>query len=347
MQRFTLLLLILLPLVAKTQQYVGSNGFAFLSANYATRSLAVGGNIISISDNDLSLANDNPAVLTEKMNGMIQVNQSILPTGVNIGAFNYAFKTKIGTFAPSIKYINYGAFTETDETGKTTGKFYASDYSIGANYGRTINKVIQIGGNLQFLGSNYDHYTAYGICMGFGAIMQHPNQLLSGGFAVRNLGFVFKEFTGNATTKLPIDVQAAFSFKLKHAPFRFTLLGHHLQQWDIVYQDPNARPTYDALTGDSIPVKLPGFGEKLAHHVNLQVELLASKNFHFRTGFDYHRRQQLKVADRPGLAGFSMGFGLKFKKFSLDYGVLFYSKAGQNHSFALHTQISNWIKKRD
>lgn len=343
--RFLIVTLLFAPLAVFSQNAVGSNGFAFLSGNYSARSIGVGGNLISIADNDLSLANDNPAVLNEKMNGMMQVNQGLLPAGINFGAVNYAIKSKIGVFAPTLKYVSYGQFTETDETGRTLGKFKAIDYSLGVNYGRSLNKVIQLGASANLLGSNLETYSAYGFSVGFGAIMTHPNQLISGGFAVKNIGFVFKQYTSNAKTSLPIDVQAAFSLKLKHAPFRFTVLGHHLNKWNIVYQDPNLKPTYDALTGDTIPVKTAGFGEKLAHHVNFQLELLAS-NFTLRMGFDYHRRQQLKVFERPGMAGFSLGLGMKFKKFRIDYGVMLYSKAGQNHSLGISTQISNWVKKK-
>ena len=326
------------------QNAVGTSGFAFLSGNFSARSIAMGGSAISMYDNDLSLANDNPALLNSSMNGMIQVNQGLLPAGINFGAFNYALKTKVGVFAPFVKYVNYGQFTETDETGRTLGKFSANDFSVGTNFGRKLNKVIHLGANFQLLGSNLANYSAYGVCFGFGVLMTHPNELISGGLVVKNVGFVFKDYTSNAKTSLPIDVQAAFSFKLKHAPFRFSIVAKQLNQWNIVYQDPNLKPTYDALTGDTIPVPTAGFGEKLAHHFNFQLELLASKSVNKRAGFDYNRRQQLKLIDRPGLAGFSFGVGLKFKKFNLDYGFLVYSKAGQNHSIGISTQLSNWFK---
>lgn len=344
--RFLIFSLFLFPLQLLSQVAVGSNGFAFVNGNYSARSVGMGGRTASIYDNDLSLANDNPAVLNEKMNGMMQINQGLLPAGINFGAFNYAVKTKIGVFSPTIKYVNYGKFTETDETGRVLGNFSATDFSVGTNFGRSLNKVIHLGASFQFLGSNLASYSAYGVSLGFGAIMTHSNELISGGLAVRNIGFVFKEYTSNEKTSLPIDVQAAFSFKLKHAPFRFSILAHHLNKWNIVYQDPTLKPTFDALTGDTIPVPTAGFGEKLANHFNFQVELLASKSVQLRAGFDYHRRQQLKLVDRPGLAGFSFGVGVKFKKISLDYGFMIYSKAGQNHSIGISTQISDWLKKK-
>jgi len=345
--RFLIFSLLFLPSIVNSQSVIGSNGFAFMNGNYSARSLAMGGRTISIYDNDLSLVNDNPAILNEKMNGMLQVNQGLLPAGINFGAVNYVIKTKIGVFSPSIKYVNYGKFTETDETGRILGNFSATDFSVGTNFGRSINKVIHLGANFQFLGSNLDTYSAYGVSLGFGVMLTHPNELISGGLVVRNIGLVFKEYTSNAKTSLPIDVQAAFSFKLKHAPFRFSILAHQLNKWNIVYQDPTLKPSFDALTGDTIPVPVAGFGEKLANHFNFQVELLASKSVQIRAGFDYHRRQQLKLIERPGLAGFSFGVGMKFKKISLDYGLMIFSKAGQNHSIGISTQISDWLKQNN
>jgi len=136
----------------------------------------------------------------------------------------------------------------------------------------------------------------------------------------------------------------AFSYKLNHAPFRFSLLAHHLNKWDITYNDPNLKPTIDQLTGDTIPVKYAGFGEKLARHFTYQVEILISKNIHLRGGFDYHRRQEMKLEERPGMAGFTMGLGLYFKKISIDYGFSIYSRAGFNNMLTLSTNLSHWRK---
>jgi hypothetical protein len=163
-------------------------------------------------------------------------------------------------------------------------------------------------------------------------------------FLVKNAGILLKDFTSDSHSKLPLDVQAGLSYKLKHAPFRFGLQGYQLNKLNNVYLDPLAVPTYDPLTGDTIPIYTPSVGTKIAHHVNFQVELYASKSFQLRGGFNFMRRQQMKLIDHPGLAGFSMGMSLKLKKFNLDYGVQFYSKAGSVHSLGLNTSIQNWKK---
>ena len=327
------------------QYNTGFQGFQFLNGFYNARSIGTGNNLISVCDADINLAAENPSLLNQKMINSIAVNQSLMPTGVSLGSVQYAFNSKVGIFSPIVKYVNYGQFTETDETGNVHGKFGALDYSLGINYSKSFNPEISLGVGFQVLGSNLQRYFALGFSSTFSATYRHKNELFSAAFVAKGIGLTLKEYTSSTKTSLPMDVQASLSYKLKHAPFRFSVLAKQLNKWDIVYQDPNAKPTYDALTGDTIPVKIPGFGEKLAHHFSLQVELLASKSLHFRTGFDFHRQQQLSVYNRPGLAGFSFGIGLYLKKIRLDYGFLIYSKAGQNHAIGLSTNLSDWKRK--
>jgi len=52
----------------------------------------------------------------------------------------------------------------------------------------------------------------------------------------------------------------------------------------------------------------------------------------------------LKLLQRPGLAGFSLGAGLYFKRFSIDYGLSVFSKAGFNNMLTLTTNFDKWKK---
>jgi hypothetical protein len=343
--KFLLFIFFQISFLAYCQYNVGLNGFQYMNGFYAARNIGTGNNLISVIDNDLVLSSENPALLNRNMVNQLAFNQTLLPTGVNFGSLQYAFNSKIGVFSPIIKYTNYGAFVGTDEAGNSLGDFNALDYSVGMLYSKEFNPVLSLGVGMHVLGSHLESYSSYAFSSSFSAVFKHPNQLFSAALLAKGIGFTFKQYTTDTKTMLPIDVQASVTYKLKHAPFRFSLLAKQLNKWDIVYQDPNEKPTYDALTGDTIPVQTAGFLEKLGHHLNLQVELIASKSVHFRTGFDFHRQQQLRVYNRPGLAGFSFGVGIYLKKIRLDYGFLIYSKAGQNHAIGISTNLSDWKKK--
>jgi hypothetical protein len=75
---------------------LGINGFQSLNGFYSARSIGTGNNLLSVVDNDLVLSSENPALLNNNMRNQLAINQTLLPTGVNFGSVQYAFKSKIG-----------------------------------------------------------------------------------------------------------------------------------------------------------------------------------------------------------------------------------------------------------
>ena len=327
-------------------QYFGNNSFTFFESLNSAKSQGTGYSIIGLKTTDISYALDNPSLLSKTDDGKILFSNKIHPAGVNQGILATTFKTKHLTLAPIIKYSAFGEFTERDENGVSTGIFSVLDYSLGLALSKEINPYMSIGASGNFLGSYIQNYYAFGIGSSFGAYFSSKSNLLSGSFLVKNVGVKFIDYTNTNKEFLPLNIQAGMSYKLKHAPFRFSLLLNQLNNWKNMYLDPNLQPQIDALTGDTIPVKHPNFIEKIGHHVILQVELIASKKFNLRGAFDYHKRSELMVDLRPGMAGFSLGFGLLLKKFELNYGFTVYSKAASFHNFSLSSSLKN-LKKTE
>ena len=99
------------------------------------------------------------------------------------------------------------------------------------------------------------------------------------------------------------------------------------------------------MTGDTIPIYIPNWGEKIANHLHFQLELIPKGAIQMRLGFDYNRRQQLKLTDFPGMAGFSFGLRMHVRRFDLDYAVQYYSKAGSIQTIGLSSDLSRLKKK--
>jgi hypothetical protein len=138
----TAILLLLFPLVCFGQNNLGTSTFQFMNASSSARNAGSGNGLISVYDNDLGLALDNPSLLNEKMNGQVQYSYGKYPSGVHYGNVSYALHSKVGTFAPSIRYFSFGQFEETDETGNAIGTFSGGEYAIGTSYSRKINEVL-------------------------------------------------------------------------------------------------------------------------------------------------------------------------------------------------------------
>ena len=59
-----------------------------------------------------------------------------------------------------------------------------------------------------------------------------------------------------------------------------------------------------------------------------------------RAGYNYQRRQELKFDDKASVVGFSAGFGIKIKRFRLDYGISRFHLAGSSNLFSLAINLN-------
>jgi hypothetical protein len=324
----------------------GNNAFAFLDLTYNARQMGLANDFISVMDADINIGVANPAMLNPEMHNMLSVNQALMPGGINVGMGSYGFGFRDrGTMSGFVKYVSYGTFQRTAANGTAEGTFSPVEMIAGAGYGQQLNERLSVGANLYAIFSSLENYSSFGAAIDLAGTYYNKEKGFAATALVKNAGVQFNAYTQNSTrAPLPVEFQMAASYKLAHAPFRFSILAHHLNQWDITYNDPNLQPTVDALTGDTIPVPRANFAEKLARHFTYQVETIISKNIHIRLGFDYHRRRELALSQRPGAAGFSLGLGLYFNKFRLDYGFLINSRAGFNNMITFSTQLDKWRK---
>lgn len=342
-----LLVICLLAAVPSTfAQTGGTNAFAFLDLTYNARQMGLANDFISVMDEDINIGVANPSMLNPEMHKMLSVNQALLPGRMNLGmaSYGFGFKDK-GTISAFVKYVSYGSFQRTSVNGTAEGTFSPVEMVAGAGYGQQLNERLSVGVNAYAILSSLENYSSFGAAIDLAGTYYNKDKGFTATALVKNAGFQFNAYTENSTrAALPIEFQMAASYKLAHAPFRFSILAHNLNQWDLTYNDPNLQPTVDALTGDTIPVPRANFVEKLGRHFTYQVETIISKNIHFRVGFDYHRRRELALSQRPGAAGLSFGLGLYFNKFRLDYGFLINSRAGYNNMITFSTQLDKWRK---
>lgn len=344
---YTLLLLLFSLTSTKMHAQLGGNYvFGFLNLPTGARAASLGGYASPTADKTVDFAIFNPSLANESMLGNYSIQQAILPSGITFGTVSTAISVKKGILVPYIRHVSYGSFQGYDATGNATNTFSAFDFQAGASYAYPLNPVFTLGVNTGIIGSYLETYSSYGFVGSFAVQYHHKNELIHACLLARNVGVQFKGYTGfeNALNPLPLEVQGSLSIKLKHAPLRFTFIAHHLNQWKIGYYDPSILPKIDGLTGDTIQPPNVGFFEQLGRHLAIQAELVTKGVFQLRIGFDYHRRQELKLEQTPGLAGLSFGVGLNFRKFRLDYGFMVYSKAGMNNSIGISTKISDWKK---
>ena len=323
----------------------GESTYSFLGLTNAARVAALGGEVVSLMDDDLNMVFHNPSLLTRGMHSHLTLNYVNYFAGVNYGYAAYSHhRAGIGNFAAGMHYVNYGIFDRTDELGQPLGTFRASEYALNLFYSRElIDTVLTAGINVKPIFSSFEQYTSTGLAVDLGLTYHSPHSLTTVALVARNLGTQITTYTGKRE-KLPFEIQAGITQGLAHAPFRFTLTFQHLERWDLTYE----KPVREGLTGQGDPVersRFDIFGDKLMRHVVVGVEFLLGENFHVDLGYNYKRRQEMKVTARPGMVGFSFGFGFRISKFHLSFGRASYHLAGGTNHFSLTTNLSEFYRK--
>jgi hypothetical protein len=277
------------------------------------------------------------------MHNNLTINFVDYLAGTNYGFAGYGLHSeKMGSFAASMQYYSYGKSDNTNEYGEVLGKFTAGDYAFNLGWGRMLDSVFSIGANFKMIYSNLETYNSFGLAVDV-AGSYVPNETFCASLLFKNIGRQLTAYTNEGIEPLPFEIQAGISKKLAHVPFRYSVLLQHLQKWDLTYNDPNA--PVDPFTGE-VPEEsgLDVFADKLMRHIVLGGEFIPAKFLSIRFGYNYLRRQEMKVVSKPGTVGFSWGIGLKVSKFSFNYSRVAYHLAASPNFISVSTNLGDWSK---
>lgn len=324
-------------------QVGGQHTLEFLNLPASARVASLGGNNLTIYDNDLGMAFYNPSLLNNSMNDNLVLNYSLFMAGINYGYISYAREIPAyGTFAAGMHYINYGRFTETDETGLVIGKFNAAEYNLNMIWAKPVSdSMFTIGANLKTVYSDFVQFHSFAMLLDAGVTYHHTNWGLDAAIVLKNIGMQFKPYSANNNEPVPFDIQAGLSKKLLHAPFRVSFVFHDALTPDMTY-DINPNDTASTVNKSEILV----ISDRILRHFILGVEFIPIKNFYVNIGYNHQRRQEMLIETRPYLTGFSWGFGFKINKFRFGYGRARYHLASTSNNFSVSISPGDFYRKK-
>jgi hypothetical protein len=337
-------------LIIRASAQIGGNGtYKFLGFTNSARIAGLGGNFLAINDNDIALTMANPSLINPLMSNNLALSYVTNPGGINYGFVSYAHDfSKVGCFVGSLQFMNEGKFTAADPAGNITGDFYASEFALNVGWGRQLSPLFSIGANGKLIYSQLETYNSFGIAVDVAGTYTSKEQSFTASLIGRNIGTQLVPYLPGQYEPLPFELQIGMSQKLKHIPLRFSELLTNLQKWDLTYFDPNdPANTPDPITGE---VTQKSGAAKVAdgfmRHVVLGAELTIAKVLAIRIGYNYQRRQELKLSNKSGLTGFSMGAGLRVKMFSLGYTRASYTAAIPMNYITLGINLQEFVKKQ-
>jgi hypothetical protein len=341
MKYFLILLVLIFGFQQGMAQFGGASTYDFLNLTSSARINALGGNQVGMIDEDeLSFTYYNPASLMPQMHNSISMNYIDYIADVKIGYAAYGRHfDKAGTFATGIQYINYGVFKRADENGTLNGTFTAGDYALNITYARHIWNNITAGLNLKPIYSTYDAYNSFGLGADFGLSYSDSSGNFNAGIVAKNFGTQITTY-GPEKEPLPFDLQAGFSQRLAHAPFRFSVTLHNLINWEL-----SDKATWDfdhKQENEFVIGRSDDMIKQFMRHVIFGVEFIPSENFLIGIGYNYQRREELKYGDTPGAIGLSGGFTVKVSKFRVSYAIASYHLSGTSNIFSVSTNLNEF-----
>ena len=337
--------------ISSFAQIGGRSTFCFLDRTNSARVASMGGNILAINDNDISLVLTNPSLITAAMNNTLALDFVSLRTAYSYGDIMYSRSfNKLGSFVGTFQFINYGKFTYADIAGNTAGDFNASEYALNLGWGRSLSPHFSIGANGKLIYSQLESYHSFGIAVDVAGSYQTTDDLFSASLVARNIGIQLVSYIPGPRDPLPFVMQAGIATRLKHIPVRISLLYNNLEKWDLTYTDPlSADNQIDPITGQAKKKSEIGkFADNLMRHIVLGTEITIAKAFSIRVGYNYRTRQEMKLADRTALSGFTYGFGLRIKMFTLSYARATYMTGTFNPNyFSFAMNLGQFMKKKE
>lgn len=331
----------------KAQVNGGRHTFAFLELSPSARATALGGTQIAVRDDEVAFAALNPAALNASMSGRLAFNHNFYLSDIQHGYAAYAQHLKKSGFTlhGAVQYTDYGDIKRADEFGQINGTVKAKETALIAGAARPLSDKLSLGLNLKLALSTLDVFQSSAIAADAGLLYADTAKRYSVAIVMRNAGAQLGAYT-DTRESTPFDLQIAYSRRLRYLPFRFTIIAHHLHQWDIRFNDPAlVRNEFLDFNGNAQSAQGAPQVDNFFRHLIFNGEFLLGKNesFRLRFGYNHLRKRELSVLDYRSLAGFSGGVGIKIKRFRVDFGYSSFHIGGAVAHLGIGTNLREFF----
>ena len=268
--------------------------YNFLRLPISAHTAALGGDNITIIEDDPSLMFSNPALAASVSDMTVGLSYMNYMKGANyMGAsFTKAMSDK-ATLAGGIQYMNYGKMKEVDENNVQLGEFNASEIAVEAIFSYELAKNLVGGITGKFITSYIGSYNSIAVGVDLGLNWYDPEHEWSVSAVAKNLGGQVKAYDDNFG-KMPFDLQLGVSKTFAALPVRVS----------------------------ATLVDLTHFNYRFINHLNLGAEVLLSESLWIGGGYNFRRANDMKIGvgddESSHGAGFSFGGGINLERFKLN-----------------------------
>ena len=322
MKRFFIYLYIIICSTALLHAQDAGTAFQFLQLPVSSHAAALGGDNISIIDNDAELSYHNPALLTNTYGRMLGFNYMNYLQRTNALGAGYTMEVgERSMLGLKAQYLDFGSMKNTDADGNILGNFSAKDMVVMGTFSFDFSDRFTGGVNGKIIYSNYEqvYYLALGVDLGIN--YYNPDKMLSLSVVARNLGGQVKTYD-EIHESLPFNLLAGFSKDFTHAPIRLSVTLTDLHKW-------KAEDFYN-----SSDVSWPAI---LLKHFIIGADIFPTANTYLSLGYNFLRHSELKNNAKRSFEGVTLGAGLQLRsmKIGVSYGKYHIAASSLMMNFAI------------
>ena len=267
--------------------------FNFLRLPVSAHAAALGGDNITLADDDAAMVFHNPALLYNVSDRTLGLNMMTYMQGSFTGSASYSQTVgERGSWGVQGRFISYGEMKETTYDNQQTGTFSARDIALGGTFAYGLTDRISGGITAKMVASYIGHYNSLAAAVDLGLNYYDPDTEWSFGAVARNLGGQLKAYDDDFE-RMPLDLQLGVSKRLIGSPLRFSASLVRLNDWQ--------------------------YG--LGHHFVLGADLLLSEQFYVAAGYNALRASEMIITagdeESSHGAALSLGAGMMLERLSL------------------------------
>lgn len=291
----TLSLLLLIFVVVSAYAQDSQTGYNFLRLPASAHAAALGGENITIIEDDATLVFHNPALLGSVNDKTMSLSfMTYMEGAVTAGATYSQVVGGRGTWGVNAQYMDYGSMKEVDADNVQTGEFSAKDIAIGGTFSYELTNKIIGGITARFVTSYIGDYSSIAMSVDLGLNYYDPDHEWSVSAVAKNLGGELKSYE-DEYNKMPFNLQLGVTKRIMHGPLRVSLTATDLSHWD-----------YDAV-----------------NHLVAGLDIILSPQIYLAAGYNFRRSEEMKIQSSDNdeesshWAGVSFGAGLQLERFKL------------------------------
>lgn len=280
MNRLITVLFTLIVTAATAQE--SHTEYNFLRIPVSAHAAALGGDNISVIEDDASLAASNPALLSSVSDRSLCLNYMNYMEGANTASASFTKILKermsVGVLA---QYLDYGKIREVDENNITTGEFTAKDIALAATLSYTLGTNVAGGITARFINSYIGNFCSLALGVDLGINYYDAEKEWSASAVVKNLGGELDPYE-EEYGKLPLDLQVGVTKKLTGAPFRLS----------------------------ATLVEMNHLNQRFINHLVAGVDVFLSSQLYVAGGYSFRRAHEMSITSEGEERGSSHGAGL-------------------------------------